>query len=194
MRKLLTINDGTWRLMRGCLLVCTGWMIGFSVLGGWTFLLVSQIGPRLPPHGIISQCLPRVKEPLLRSFTADVYPSLFHDRRWPRDSGQFWPNLPPCSTGFIGDADTYGLGIRIGIYLQWISCFIANQTLANVRERLAQAYLTFNVAIVTTILVMSARQTCYFTLEMILMYYFYFGGTFCVNVRPNLLDTGSEVK
>ncbi|RPB26915.1 hypothetical protein L211DRAFT_753567, partial [Terfezia boudieri ATCC MYA-4762] len=27
--------------------------------------------------------------------------------------------------GFTGDADTYGLGIRIGLYFQWITSSIA---------------------------------------------------------------------
>ena len=33
---------------------------------------------------------------------------------------------PPACSGFAGNSDFYGLGIRIGIYLQWISSLLTN--------------------------------------------------------------------
>jgi hypothetical protein len=36
------------------------------------------------------------------------------------------PNCTPIPTcGFLGDSNTYGIGIRVGIYLQWITSGLA---------------------------------------------------------------------
>lgn len=45
---------------------------------------------------------------------------------WLRDSGL--PSGPPCM--IPGNADFYGLGVRLGIYLTWISSWIANNFVA----------------------------------------------------------------
>ena len=47
-------------------------------------------------------------------------------------SGPITGNSPFCEVGpqisecgFIGDGDTYGLGIRLGVYTQWVSSLLA---------------------------------------------------------------------
>ena len=50
----------------------------------------------------------------LGSNSYDAAPSLHHKRV-----------VTPDGCGFYGDADTYGLGIRLGIYLQWASSMLA---------------------------------------------------------------------
>ena len=53
------------------------------------------------------------------------------------------------SRGFAGNADVYGLGIRLGIYFQWAAQVIANFTLPNeVKNDMANAVWAFNLALV----------------------------------------------
>ena len=46
-----------------------------------------------------------------------------------------------------GNPDFYGLGIRIGVYIQWGACLIANVCLASERRAMAGAYGAFTIAL-----------------------------------------------
>jgi len=103
-------------------------------------------------------------------------------------------NATLCGTGFQGNSDVYGLGIRIGIYLQWASSLIANQTMMDGRRGLAQANLLFLLAICIAVMVMTFRDPCDFSIEIIIMYYMFFGSYFCVFCWPNIYTKKSQVK
>lgn len=83
--------------------------------------------------------------------------------------------------GFEGNADLYGLGIRLGVYLQWISALCAGQLLpSEVRTSLANTYRWFLLAIFIALVVMIADFPSIHAPEALIMFYIYFGGHFVV--------------
>jgi hypothetical protein len=59
---------------------------------------------------------------------------------------------------FIGNSDLYGLGIRIGIYLQWISGLLANSFLADSVQDLLATNTIFLIALFTALAIISAED------------------------------------
>ena len=49
--------------------------------------------------------------------------------------------------GFEGNGDFYGLGIRIGIYLQWIGSMLANNLIPQKRRQIQNVYIGLSLAI-----------------------------------------------
>lgn len=88
-------------------------------------------------------------------------------------------NLPK---GFIGNSDFYGLGIRLGIYLQWLASLIANTLLKSERASMAGAYLTFSLALAIAVLLLAFQHECAFTAEIIIVLNIFWGGTALVMV------------
>jgi hypothetical protein len=84
--------------------------------------------------------------------------------------------------GFIGNSDFYGLGIRLGIYLQWLASLIANPLLKSERASLAGSFLTFSLALPTAILILTFRRECTFTAEIMVVLNIFWGGTLLVMV------------
>lgn len=84
--------------------------------------------------------------------------------------------------GFVGNSDFYGLGIRLGIYLQWVASLIANPLLKSERSNMAGAYLTFSLALAIAILLLTFQRDCAFTAEVIIVLNIFWGGTFLVMV------------
>ncbi|KAJ4218525.1 hypothetical protein NW759_008419 [Fusarium solani] len=79
--------------------------------------------------------------------------------------------------GFEGDSDLYGLGIRLGIYMQWLTSFAPTtdlQKFAVFRE----TYSIFVFAIFIAILVLTAEKRPTHTAEMLILAYIIFGGVF----------------
>ena len=104
-------------------------------------------------------------------------------------------NQTLCDQGFEGNEDLYGLGIRVGIYLQWISSLIANNLLPEDRKGLQKVYLIFSLAICIATVVSSFTTTCIFSIEIELLYWMYWGGFVCVFVfSPCSVRLGSETK
>ena len=64
-------------------------------------------------------------------------------------------DAPRTSCGFDGDSDTYGLGIRVGVYTQWASGVIANWYVTEmahtmrIRATLFQMAMTIALAFIT---------------------------------------------
>jgi hypothetical protein len=138
-----------------------------------------------PPAAVdLSQCPARVTDQQAALFSEDIYFEQFNYTRW--NASLIWRNDTLCSFGFDGNSDAYGLGLRIGLYLQWLSSLLANQISANTRSSLSQAYLFFSLAIFVTIMVMTANSDCNFAIELVILYIMYFGGYFCVYHQPNL--------
>ena len=84
--------------------------------------------------------------------------------------------------GFIGNSDFYGLGIRLGIYLQWLASLIANPLLKSERSNMAGAYLTFSLALAIAILLLAFQRDCAFTAEVVIVLNIFWGGTALVMV------------
>ena len=82
--------------------------------------------------------------------------------------------------GCVGNSDVYGLGVRCGMYLRWLACLVVKRTLPDTRSALPQTYMIFLVAICATVLVMSVQYTCTFVSGVVILYYMFFGGEFCV--------------
>lgn len=87
-----------------------------------------------------------------------------------------------ATTGFVGNSDFYGLGIRLGIYLQWLGSLVANAALRNERDRMAGAYLTFSLALAVAVMLLVFQRECTFTAEIIIVLNIFWGGTLLVMV------------
>jgi hypothetical protein len=86
------------------------------------------------------------------------------------------PGDPGC--GFEGNADFYGIGVRVGFYLQWIAGLIAWVWNPAGCEELADAQTVFLAANLIAALVLStnsARDTN--VVVIILLFYMFFGGS-----------------
>ena len=104
-------------------------------------------------------------------------------------------NQTLCGQGFKGNDGIYGLGIRISLYLQWFSSFLANNFLSATRQELQKAYLIFSLAICLATIITSFVKACVFSIEIEIMYWIYWGGYVCVfATTPCQLRLGSETK
>ncbi|KAJ3578425.1 hypothetical protein NPX13_g2136 [Xylaria arbuscula] len=102
-------------------------------------------------------------------------------------------NSTLCSQGFEGNSDLYGLGVRVGIYVQWIASFLANNLLPNSKGKLQGAWLLFALALCITTYVSSFRGACVFSIEIEILYWLFWGGFFCVFVSaPSSTRLGSS--
>jgi hypothetical protein len=84
------------------------------------------------------------------------------------------------NVGFEGNPDFYGMGIRIGIYLQWLSSLTANAFLPGERRNIAGAYAASSIALFVALLLLVFRNECAFTAEIIVMLNIIWGGTYQV--------------
>ena len=100
-----------------------------------------------------------------------------------------------CAQGFEGNNDLYGLGIRISLYLQWLSVFLANNLLPVTRQELQKANLLFSLAICLATIIASFVEACVFSIEIEIMYWMYWGGYVCVFASaPCRARLGSGIK
>lgn len=104
-------------------------------------------------------------------------------------------NSTLCSQGFEGNEDLYGLGIRVGIYLQWITSLVANNLLPESRKELQRVWLVFSLAVCIATMISSFAVTCVFGIEIEILYWMYWGGFMCVFASsPSSTRLGSEAK
>lgn len=82
--------------------------------------------------------------------------------------------------GFDGNSDLYGLGIRVGIYMQWASSFIMYGWYPEGREGLTESYIVFLFAILIVIMVQTLQASPVYAVEILLLTYFIFGGAWAV--------------
>ena len=85
-----------------------------------------------------------------------------------------------CERGFIGNQDLYGLGNRMGLYLQWITAFVVNNTLPYQRKPLRVIYLAYALAVAVATYALTLTGICTFTAEIEVLYWTYWGGFICV--------------
>ncbi|PMD31289.1 hypothetical protein L207DRAFT_572957 [Hyaloscypha variabilis F] len=179
-----TCCDIPWWVMPAYMLAVS------AMLAAWCWvILVSD----KPPTAIdLSQCPSRVSGQQATLFTSKIYFEQFNYTLW--NARRIWEDEQLCAVGFQGNSDIYGLGIRIGLYLQWFSSLLANHALVETRKSLSQAYLIFSLAIFITIMVMTGRSECDFTIELVMLYIMFFGGFLCVFYRPNLISKENPPK
>lgn len=87
--------------------------------------------------------------------------------------------------GFVGNPDLYGLGIRIGIYLQWLSSFLINVFLPEEQRSSAAANIIFCTALSVALSILTFRRDCTYVVEVIIILLMIFGG-FYIAVFPNI--------
>ena len=90
----------------------------------------------------------------------------------------------PC--GFVGNPDLYGIGIRVGVYAQWLSALLSNHFLPNSREDVHSAYFLFSIALAIATVVITAKPGvyCVFFAEVFVLVSLFFGGYFSVHLFP----------
>ena len=74
-----------------------------------------------------------------------------------------------CAHGFDGNADLYGMGIRTGIYLQWMTCLLANNLLPERRKELQKVCLVFSLAVCIATIISSVAVTCVFSIDVVVL-------------------------
>lgn len=89
-------------------------------------------------------------------------------------------NANICFQGFEGNQDLYGLGVRLGIYLHWITAFITNNFLPAARQGFRVSWLVFSSAICILAFAASIADHCIFGIEIEVLYWLYWGGLACV--------------
>jgi hypothetical protein len=67
--------------------------------------------------------------------------------------------------GFDGNSDLYGLGICVGIYMQWASSFIMYGWYPEGREGLTESYIVFLFAILIVIMVQTLQASPVYAVE-----------------------------
>jgi hypothetical protein len=85
--------------------------------------------------------------------------------------------LPSCA--FDGNPDFYGLGIRIGIYLQWITAYLANHFLRETIDSNLETNTIFLLALFIATAVTTANGTVQ-TAELVVLLHLCFGFLFSI--------------
>jgi hypothetical protein len=98
--------------------------------------------------------------------------------------------FPQCAArisvqGFAGNPDFYGLGIRIGVYLQWLASLIANVWLPRERGYVAATYVLFSISLLVALSMLMFDRACAFTAEIIIILNILWGGTWLVDLTAS---------
>ena len=145
---------------------------------GWLLFDFVGFGNALPRTNI-STCSARVQAPQSVLFDPDIYSTQYNEPVW-KATGVI-SNSMLCPSGFQGNPDIYGIGIRIGIYLQWLSISIAHVFSQDLAESLRQVYLISSIGIAATIFRMTFQTTCNFAMEIMIAYWLFCSGAFLVD-------------
>ena len=86
------------------------------------------------------------------------------------------------TNGFEGNADFYGLGIRLGFYLQWFAQLIANNLLEKVWKKALAVGLVFHMTLLLGTLILAFQKQCTFSVEIIVMLFLFAGGSLVVYI------------
>jgi hypothetical protein len=84
--------------------------------------------------------------------------------------------------GFTRNPDFYGLGIRIGVYLQWITSLTANILLPRERGYVAATYVLFSMSALVALPLLVFGEASAFTAEIIVILNILWGGTWLVDL------------
>lgn len=134
-----------------------------------------------PHHIDLSQCPSRVPPLQGPLFSTQLYYEQFDNQ------GLFWQPADEtfaCDGGFQGDADMYGLGVRVGLYLAWTSQLAANLALPDLDQLLSKGYCITQLVLMIAILVNTFRNRCTFSVEIAIMYHMFFAGHLLNACKP----------
>jgi len=84
----------------------------------------------------------------------------------------------PVQCGFEGNADLYGLGIRLGIYFQWLSAQLCRVLHKEYVVELDRAYMIFLSAVFIALLVLTGDANSTYDVEVLLLMYILICGPF----------------
>jgi hypothetical protein len=98
--------------------------------------------------------------------------------------------------GFVGNPDLYGIGIRVGIYAQWLAALLSNYLVSHYRDEVHSAYFMFSVGLAVATVVVTARYSayCLFFAEIFVLVSLFFGGYFCVHLFPATYSRSGELR
>jgi hypothetical protein len=100
-------------------------------------------------------------------------------------------NRSLCSLGFQANEDLNGLGVRLGIYFQWLAALLSNHLLPASCDTIQTAYLFFNFSLAIATFAISLAP-CTFSVEVEVLYWLYWGGVLCVfSSNPNQARLGT---
>jgi len=74
----------------------------------------------------------------------------------------------------------YGLGIRLGIYMQWLSALLVCGWYIDGLEGLNESYIIFLFAVTIVIIVQTAQTAPTYAVEIVILTYIIFGGAWAV--------------
>jgi hypothetical protein len=191
--------------------------LGMAVFISWAVVDYTVIGfpyswPALTMPQSFSKCDARVSPDQASLFTPEIYHNQFdRSELFLLDNDQNYriivnkvnvtlydnirANQTLCAHGFQANADLYGLGVRFGVYMQWISSIMTNHFLPTDTTVLQRVYLIFCLAICVTTVILSITHACIFGVEVELLYWLYWGGFVCVFASsPSSIRLGQTPK
>lgn len=92
------------------------------------------------------------------------------------------PSTPSC--GFPGDADSYGLGVRLGAYIQWVTSVIAYNIYDSESASMRGVNTCFQAAVFIGLVIVTAQRTELYAVEAFILLLFCVGGFCCALPRP----------
>jgi hypothetical protein len=105
------------------------------------------------------------------------------------------PRSEDC--GFVGNPDLYGLGIRLGVYFQWLSELIIILWYPEGHDGLTSAYLSFMAAVQIAVIVIAADPFSSYAAEVLVLLYILCGGAVIIvsaNINSKTQGWGGKGK
>lgn len=130
--------------------------------------------------------------PLILTFSLLTWALVRYGERSSGEVGTLCNSRSQQSSGFGGDSDFYGLGIRLGLYLQWASSFITNWFTPTEREPVVVTYIIFNLSITMAVLARVFGQQCTFVAEMFVVLTMFWGGLNVILLVPLLRGISTD--
>jgi hypothetical protein len=96
--------------------------------------------------------------------------------------------LPTC--GYEGNSDVYGLGIRVGIYLQWVSGLLSKAFLNEeaLRDVLNENAIFLLAIFLATVLLVTDTISGVRSVDILIMLHIFFGSIYTVFVDSHILN------
>lgn len=112
--------------------------------------------------------------------------------------GQRGPDVQSCAVratnaGFVGNPDFYGLGIRVGMYLQWTATMITRLALPADLYDVFIPGIIFALAQAVALVVLLCQRTCTYTAEIFVLGTLLWTGIYILDV-PGWTATGALFK
>ena len=93
--------------------------------------------------------------------------------------------------GFEGNSDFYGLGIRLGVYLQWLSSLVAAIWVPSLSDFTAAANMVFCLALFIAMLAVTFHSQCTYAVEIMVVPYMLWGGSIATVFPAHVTRSGS---